>query len=424
VIAPGSRGWVNKYFELFKDEHLKRITEAPSGISNKEFLHLTLLESGIVFGYPIQLIYAKTWDTDPWTQQEKLKVLLFESLLFIYIQEKGAIGDNGEQFKNALLSFYKGHNSRQISDLFRLFIKESSDERLEKILLRRLDVKAHILEGNFWVHHMSNTFIYLDIVLFRQFLRRKKGDLSEYSELALTALSVISMSAFSSGSINPQEKLMFQHFLASANLKDKQRAKAELNFKKGMALADLGDLSLRGWFYSRFLLDISALTILANQTIQPDESPFYRELCALTDVPKKEIDSSIVLIENLLLEHNSKIEFLKSNNSYERMFSNLSHRWTKILARNKDKLALEIKESKELVHLVRKSAKEELTEEEKQIVKAQFLDIIKSMPALAIFMLPGGALLLPLILKILPDLIPSAFRDNELNDSKNPSETN
>jgi len=29
--------------------------------------------------------------------------------------------------------------------------------------------------------------------------------------------------------------------------------------------------------------------------------------------------------------------------------------------------------------------------------------------------LPGGALLLPLVLKIIPDLIPSAFRDNEVN---------
>ena len=40
------------------------------------------------------------------------------------------------------------------------------------------------------------------------------------------------------------------------------------------------------------------------------------------------------------------------------------------------------------------------------------------MPTLAIFMLPGGALLLPLVLKIIPDLIPSAFRDNEIESEK------
>jgi hypothetical protein len=32
--------------------------------------------------------------------------------------------------------------------------------------------------------------------------------------------------------------------------------------------------------------------------------------------------------------------------------------------------------------------------------------------------LPGGALLLPLILKIVPDLMPSAFKENELDNKK------
>jgi hypothetical protein len=36
------------------------------------------------------------------------------------------------------------------------------------------------------------------------------------------------------------------------------------------------------------------------------------------------------------------------------------------------------------------------------------------MPAIAIFLLPGGTILLPLVLKIIPTLVPSAFRDNEI----------
>ena len=115
-----------------------------------------------------------------------------------------------------------------------------------------------------------------------------------------------------------------------------------------------------------------------------------------------------------MLNNNNKVSFLKSTSSYEKMFSSLSKRWIKILGRNKDKLATELKQSKELVFLIKKSAVKELTKEEKELVKTQFLDIVKSMPSLAIFMLPGGALLLPLLLKIIPDLIPSAFRDNDL----------
>ena len=42
-------------------------------------------------------------------------------------------------------------------------------------------------------------------------------------------------------------------------------------------------------------------------------------------------------------------------------------------------------------------------------MKKQLLDICKGIPAFAIFMLPGGALLLPLLIKLIPDILPSAF---------------
>ena len=77
---------------------------------------------------------------------------------------------------------------------------------------------------------------------------------------------------------------------------------------------------------------------------------------------------------------------------------------------------MELKESKELISLVKKSTSHELTKEEKEQVKTQFKDILKSVPAVAIFMIPGGAFLLPIVLKILPDLIPSAFKENEIDD--------
>ena len=50
--------------------------------------------------------------------------------------------------------------------------------------------------------------------------------------------------------------------------------------------------------------------------------------------------------------------------------------------------------------------------EEKKKVKNQLLDICKSIPALAVFMLPGGALLLPLLIKLIPDILPSAFKED------------
>ncbi|QXP73615.1 hypothetical protein H0I31_12675 [Tenacibaculum sp. AHE15PA] len=77
---------------------------------------------------------------------------------------------------------------------------------------------------------------------------------------------------------------------------------------------------------------------------------------------------------------------------------------------NKKRLAQELQESKELVFLIKKSITTNLTDEEKAKVKEQTIDICKAIPAFTVFMLPGGALLLPLLIKLIPDILPSAFR--------------
>ena len=77
------------------------------------------------------------------------------------------------------------------------------------------------------------------------------------------------------------------------------------------------------------------------------------------------------------------------------------------------RLTKEISESKDLMILLGQSAIRDLSKEEKQQVKGQLLDICKTIPSLAIFILPGGALLLPLLVKFIPKLLPSAFNENK-----------
>ena len=89
----------------------------------------------------------------------------------------------------------------------------------------------------------------------------------------------------------------------------------------------------------------------------------------------------------------------------------------KLLIENKKRLLIELQESKELMKLIGQSTVRDLSEEEEKKVKQQLLDIFKSIPSLAIFMLPGGALLLPLVLKFIPNLLPSAF-DDKSNDEE------
>ena len=86
-----------------------------------------------------------------------------------------------------------------------------------------------------------------------------------------------------------------------------------------------------------------------------------------------------------------------------------------VLHKNKRRLALELKQSKEAVFLIKKATHSNLSEEEKEKIKIQLLYICKAIPSLAVFLLPGGALLLPLLIKLIPDILPSAFQD-DLNE--------
>ena len=53
-----------------------------------------------------------------------------------------------------------------------------------------------------------------------------------------------------------------------------------------------------------------------------------------------------------------------------------------------------------------------LDKDEKKKIKKQLLDICKTIPSLTIFLLPGGGLLLPILIKFIPTLLLSSFNEN------------
>lgn len=82
------------------------------------------------------------------------------------------------------------------------------------------------------------------------------------------------------------------------------------------------------------------------------------------------------------------------------------------LNKNRDRLSREVKQNKELMRLLNKSRSEKLSEEEKKVVRDQLVEIIKMIPALAYFALPGSFITLPLLLKVLPkNILPNLLRD-------------
>jgi ribosomal protein L7/L12 len=415
-ISPGSKGWITKYLDMLQREELELRVFNPKNIDIEHFTHLRLARSGIVFGFAERLLFAKETDTTKWTNSEKLRFLLFEALILIYLVEKKEEKLNQSEFIKALVDFYGKHNLYSMTSLFTFFMKESEEERLEKILAKRTEVKSNPLENTFWFNHMSNSFLYLDLILFQEYIRtNQKLQHSNYNQLALKALHTIALAAHSDGLIDEGEKKIYEHFLNAAHLHDEYKELAK-NFIQEPG--NLSSMSVKGTstLFRRFLLDISILTIYANKEAIVEELDFLNDLLDHLKLLQEDLEENFALVESIILHKTDDIPFLSKSKSYEQIYTSMSNRWVKVLSRNKDKLGKELKESKELVALIKKSTHQELSKEEKERVKTQFLDIVKSMPALAIFMLPGGALLLPIVLKIIPDLIPSAFRDNEIEE--------
>lgn len=419
-FSPGSKGWVTKYADYINRGQIIVDVEKPKELSVDHFVHLQLSQSGIVFGFPTELLFLnqlKLKEEHNWTTEEKLKLLLFESQLFIFVLNGGDVLNDFDGFIQSLNDFYGKHSYPTLHKLTSFFLKETQEEKLEYILDKRIDIKQNFIDNALWVNYLNNSFVYLDVILYHEFIKTKKTIVdSNFEELALDVLKTIVISAFSDGEMQQSERVMFDVFLASANLSESRKKLALHYFKNGATFTDLSALFSHIWLFKRFLIDISVLTLYSNHDAISQEKEFLYRFCDFLHIPREELNETIVSIEQFVVSHADKIAFLKNRSTVEHIYDNISKRWIKILGRNKDKLVAEIKQSKELMQLIKKSTKEDLTKEEKERVKTQFMDIVKTMPAIAIFMLPGGAILMPIVLKILPALIPSAFRDNEIEE--------
>ena len=116
------------------------------------------------------------------------------------------------------------------------------------------------------------------------------------------------------------------------------------------------------------------------------------------------------------MKYKKEIPYFNYSNPVKHFYDQTTQNVEVLITRNKKRLYKELSESKELMVLLAKSTHRDLDEKEKKKVKKQLLDICKTVPSLTVFMLPGGSLLLPILIKFIPKLLPSAFNENLENE--------
>lgn len=149
-----------------------------------------------------------------------------------------------------------------------------------------------------------------------------------------------------------------------------------------------------------------------------------RDLSHSLQLPASLVDEAQLKASALVVQHAGAAARLLTNDrgegqeSFENTVSAASDRLSALAS----SIAQEVRETGDLGMLLARMAQgEQLTRDQKARVRAQLADLARIVPALAIFAAPGGMLLLPAVLKLLPfDLRPSAFRGPAGRTSEEP----
>ena len=166
----------------------------------------------------------------------------------------------------------------------------------------------------------------------------------------------------------------------------------------------------------QYIIDIACIASWSDKIIDIDEHKFLVQLSKDLHIKPEVVEQSIKDINTFYILNSDQIPLLSSKNMAKSFYDNSSKMVSKLISRNSKRLMKELRESKELMVLLSQSTSRELTEEEQKKMQEQLMDIIKSIPSLAIFMLPGGGILLPLFVKFIPKLLPSAFDENRIEE--------
>jgi hypothetical protein len=164
------------------------------------------------------------------------------------------------------------------------------------------------------------------------------------------------------------------------------------------------------WF--SYCLDLTAFAMYADHELTKYESEIYKSLSKETELSIVELEEKLIKTEMFILNNEDKLPHLINKSSTVLILNSRKAKLWNILKVNQERIKVELDQSVDLVRLLKESQHRDLTKEEKKDVKSQLTDIFKTIPSLTIFMIPGGSLLLPIIIKMMPKLLPSSFRND------------
>ena len=397
-MNPSGAGWIDKFDSV--------ISEQLNTYADFRDLYNGLKKTGFVYGINIKI--PRFIDPEhELSEDEKAKINLLTALYFTYKVEVKRI--DFDHFLDKVLMFYKDLEMDHISFLGKLFTGSKKSAQLEKLIDSRVYLEDNVISKTF-NSIITNSLLFIDVLLFKRYLKNPKGIRHHAYHLEYLAIN-ITYHALSSKEKNKNDEKLAQLFASSLTFIDSTAESFDGSYREKL-------VNNQSIWENKYLFDVACLTVWEDKSLEFQESKFIFGIGKDLEFENKQIARSLEEVTSFFEKNSETIPFLKDTNLALQFYDSMSKIVNKLIIRNSKRLQKELSESKELVALISKSAVKDLTPEEKKKVQNQLLDIFKSIPSLAIFMLPGGAVLLPIFIKLIPKLLPSSFDDNRVEKSK------
>ena len=396
-MNPSAQDWIKKFLSTYKEDVISL------QFTSKDAFYDLLNATGFLYGNANSLILKHDIDL-ALSHQECTKVNLFHALLYTGISNTPSASP--QEVISTIVKYYKALDKAKTGFLQSITFSSSETSNLESILSKRLHEINTVNKTNA-VSLLTYALLYVDVLAFEYWLSKGNDSKAFTKNLELQTM----LCCF--GSLNAkQEKTQYDSMLislfeASSQYKDTEQSLETANRKD--------NFEQFSGYARKYIFDVSTLAVWENKTLDPKEHRYLEVLASNLELDQDTQQKSIDAIKAFSLKTQGKVSLFEYATPIKQFYTQSTSTVKRLIVRNKDRLQKELQESGELLKLLGISTYRELSKDEKSKVKEQLLDLCKTIPSLTIFLLPGGAILLPLLVKLIPKLLPSAFDENRVD---------
>lgn len=399
-MNPSASGWIPKFFTLVDKQQLIE------SFSDEKQFYSELKLTGFLYGVSITTLTIQPLSKLKITVDEFTKINLFHSLLFVFFKNNPA--SETQEAIQSIIDFYKTLEKGKTSFLYKFSISQSPSDILEHILSARLQESNPVLKKN-ETTIIPYSMLFLDVLAFKKYLVSENDIIYYEHELESNILNYCFLALKSKKEKDQIDLQIIEQIESSTAYLTNQDHQSQF-----LSINTLYSQSNFNHLENNFILDLCCLAIWNDKELDETEYLFLLKLIETLELPKESIKENFKFVYQFSEEHSKSIKLFQNNNPLNQLYKQATATVKLLIIRNKNRLSKELAESGELVLLLGQSTLRELTTQEKGKVKSQLLDICKTVPSLTIFLIPGGSLLLPLLVKYIPSLLPSSFQDNKI----------